>query len=161
VIDFIVLHPGFLFYIFMLFCFVPSRPFWLSILSPRQRVLIHPTIRVRLRLRLIIQTSQLGSYMRKSAWSTGRVNICPPPSPPAILFQVFFHSHFQSGHLGYGCCIGTIGYNFETQTTMTLTQPIGSFHYNQALPCSQSGIVFEIKHSWNFHNYYFSQNYIS
>jgi len=39
------------------------------------RVLTHHAIRALLRFRLIIQTPLLGSYMRKSAWSTKRVNI--------------------------------------------------------------------------------------
>jgi len=44
---------------------------------PGGRLLTHHAIRALLRLRFIIQTSLLGSHMRKSAWSTGRVNIGP------------------------------------------------------------------------------------
>jgi len=45
------------------------------------RVLTHHTIQALLRLRLVIQTSLIGSYMRKSAWSTRRVNIGPQGQP--------------------------------------------------------------------------------
>jgi len=46
-----------------------------KIFKHRVRVLTHHSIQALLRLRLIIQTLLLGSYMRKSAWSKGRVNI--------------------------------------------------------------------------------------
>jgi len=42
-----------------------------------------------LRLRHIIQTSLLASYMRKSAWSTGRVNIGCLESQEVELLNVF------------------------------------------------------------------------
>jgi len=53
-------------------------------MPPWRRVLTHHAIRALLRLRLIIQTSLLGSYTRKSAWSTWRVNIGTPASCSAI-----------------------------------------------------------------------------
>jgi len=46
-----------------------------SIALSRKRVLTHHAIRALLRLRRIIQTSMIGSYMRKIAWRTGRFNI--------------------------------------------------------------------------------------
>jgi len=68
-------------YYFTTCCLIPCIDYrtipWAIL--PRPRVLTHPVIQALLRLRLIIQTSLLSSYMCKSAWSTGRVNISLPP----------------------------------------------------------------------------------
>jgi len=49
-----------------------------------------PAHRTLLRLRLIIHTSLLGSYKRKSAWSSGRVNIGVPLTSSVFVYTLQF-----------------------------------------------------------------------
>jgi len=55
--------------------------------SSRTRKLTLPVLRTLLCIRLIIQIPLLGSYMRKSAWSTGIFNI---GSPNNVVYKYVF-----------------------------------------------------------------------